>query len=69
MNDLKPCPCGETPDKLHIIGDPGDKWGYVCGDCCDSWIVEYRNGYETEPSAMMALAIEAWNKAQRGDPK
>lgn len=65
MKNLKPCPCGKTPASL-FIADNGSKWAYVCGDCCNEWHIEFRTQYHRiETDECMALAIEAWNMAER----
>ncbi len=64
---LKPCPCGETPSKLHITGNgQGYKWADATGDCCGEWSIEFRTQYLAHGSPeCMELAIEAWNGAPR----
>jgi len=66
--NLKPCPCGETPKKLHISHNgQGDKWMECSGSCCGSWLVEFKAYYHDENSEeCMGLAIEEWNEAKRG---
>ena len=65
MQKLKPCPCGKTPETLHIA-DNGSKWAYVSGNCCNGWSIEFRTQYNRiETDECMALAIEAWNEAER----
>ena len=66
---IKPCPCGRTPTKLHINAQDRDKWASVSGDCCNEWSIEYRNGYARIPSdESMELALAAWNAATRAEP-
>ena len=63
---LNPCPCGETPTALIVECEDRAKWGRVAGNCCNDWIVEFRNGYAAEGSAeSMERAAEAWNSAPR----
>lgn len=65
MQNLKTCPCGETPKSLLLV-DNGAKWAYATGDCCNEWHIEFRTGYnKLESSECMALAVEAWNLATR----
>ena len=65
MQNLKPCPCGKTPDSLHIA-DNGSKWAYVSGNCCNGWHIEFRTQYHRiESDECAALAVEAWNLAER----
>jgi len=65
MQNLKPCPCGETPKSLRIA-DNGSKWAYVSGNCCDEWSIEFRTQYHRiNTDECMALAVEAWNAAGR----
>jgi hypothetical protein len=62
---LKPCPCGQTPSKLHISDTgQGGKYADVFGDCCGDWKIEFRQQYTTGDEAM-GLAITAWNIATR----
>jgi len=65
---LKKCPCGETPTALNIEPQESTagKRGYVSGNCCDEWLVEFRLGYN-KPDSKEAkeLAIKAWNSAPR----
>lgn len=67
MKKLKPCPCGETPERLVITAEHDrPKWAYCSGDCCGVWEVEFRNQYhQIHGEETMALAIEAWNHAPR----
>ena len=68
MNELKPCPCGQTPTIL-ILNDTGQgsKWAEAKGDCCGTWGVEFRTLYRPldDPRCML-LAIDEWNEAPRG---
>lgn len=65
MSELKKCPCGNTPKKLHILGQDRDKWAWCgCGEC--DWYVEFRNQYCLIGSIeSQDLAKEAWNNAKR----
>lgn len=66
MTDLKPCPCGETPEKLsfRLEGNCVSAWG----TCCSGWIVTGSAPRITELSerTLMDAAIKAWNSAPRG---
>ncbi|MHC4192071.1 MAG: hypothetical protein ACYSUB_20765 [Planctomycetota bacterium] len=65
-DNIKPCPCGETPPRLVIQGRDRDKWMYVYGDCCGEWNVEFRSDYNVVDSdECMERAISAWNDAKR----
>ena len=64
MIELKPCPCGKTPKGLHVVTNTSGKWAQVCGDCCNEWSIEYRNGY-AEGKEQYVLAVEAWNESPR----
>jgi hypothetical protein len=66
--DLRPCPCGQTPDDLVITGDGSrPKWATAAGNCCTEWDIEFRNGYLPLASdECRELAAEAWNSAPRG---
>ncbi len=66
MENLKPCPCGETPTTLIIIDSGSAKWAYVCGDCCGEWNIEFRTQYfPLATEECMALAKKAWNRVPR----
>jgi len=66
MNELKPCPCGENPEHLHVNGGDRCKWAYVSGSCCNEWSVAFKNNHNSIPSEeSMKLAVEAWNNAKR----
>ena len=68
MKELKPCPCGETPTKLHITdAGQGGKWALASGDCCGEWIVEFRTGnYALDHIKCYRRGMEYWNDAPRG---
>lgn len=67
MQELKPCPCGQTPTSLDVIIGDCSKWAYVSGNCCSEWNVEFRTEYNpVESEECKALAVEAWNRASRG---
>jgi hypothetical protein len=69
-SDLRPllcCPCGVTPNKLHIVDNgQGGKWANCSGDCCGEWTIEFRTNYEKlNTAACYELAVRAWNEAPR----
>jgi hypothetical protein len=64
METLKPCPCGKVPELLVI--PEGTKWAQTYGNCCGEWTIEFRSQCK-EGDELMALAIEAWNAAPRGE--
>ena len=65
--NLKPCPCGKIPDKLHISdAGQGGKWANATGNCCGEWTIEFRTGYHSlDSEKCMKFAIEDWNNAPR----
>ena len=64
---LKPCPCGETPEELHVSDEAGCKHAFVTGSCCGEWIVEFRTiNYNPHSSDSMQAAIKSWNETKRG---
>ena len=69
MDDLKPCPCGQTPKNLCIVPSAdGSKWAYVYGGCCGDWNIEFRTNYNRlDSDECMKIAIEYWNDAERGN--
>jgi len=67
-DELKPCPCGEMPERLCINRDHDrTKWAHVCGSCCGFWEIEFRAQYAPPGPELDALALEAWNDAPRGN--
>lgn len=67
---LKRCPCGKIPNELFVSSTESRKWANVNGSCCGEWMIEFRTNYKPLNSdECMALAIEAWNNAPRGDIK
>lgn len=70
MDELKPCPCGKTPTRLHVTdAGQGGKWAWATGDCCGEWHLEFRTDYEPLGSDECAdYAIERWNRAERAAP-
>ena len=67
MSDLKPCPCGKTPERLIVHAEHScPKWAWVTGSCCDGWGLEFRNDYAWQDSQeQMQKAIDAWNTMER----
>ena len=66
MENLKPCPCGETPDRLYITEGPTCKYAYVYGSCCGEWNVEFKTKYfKIDTKDCMQLAIKEWNDTTR----
>ena len=66
MSELKPCPCGNEPVNLEIIGDCGDKYMTVSGGCCGDWELEFRaNHLPPSDPKVIAAAHERWNEAAR----
>ncbi len=63
MSELRPCPCGVTPNNLHIYLD-GGKWAWVYGTCCAEWSIEFRTNY-SDGEELQKLARDAWNEAPR----
>ena len=68
MSQLKQCPCGETPESLSTEISSTSKWGFVYGDCCAEWNVEFRTGYYNPGTeAYLMRATDAWNGAKRDE--
>ena len=67
MEELKPCPCGQTPKVLGVCDNgQGNRWAVVVGDCCGSWEVEFRTrNHALDSAECYAIACEAWNDAPR----
>jgi hypothetical protein len=65
--ELKPCPCGVVPHKLFIQSmDSMDKYANVSAiGCCDDWEMEFKNNGSMGADCY-SKAVEAWNKAPRG---
>lgn len=63
--ELKPCPCGATPEGLLIEMPERAKYGVTMGDCCGVWLVEFRNGYTNDREVTLKRAQDAWNNAPR----
>lgn len=68
MINLKKCPCGKTPTKLIVEPQESTcgKWGYVSGDCCGEWMIEFRLDYhEYDSIEATERAMLSWNCAPR----
>lgn len=66
--DLKPCPCGKIPKNICIYGDAvQSKYAFAMGDCCNEWLIEFRNNYATDPEDIMLNAVFGWNATPRGN--
>jgi len=67
VSELKPCPCGKTPERLIVHAEHScPKWAWVTGSCCDGWGLEFRNDYAWQDSPeQMEKATEAWNTMER----
>lgn len=63
MEKLKECPCGETPNRIHIYNEDC-KYAHAAGDCCEDWIIEFRSDYANGVQ-LEKLAIKAWNDTSR----
>jgi len=68
VNELKKCPCGETPNKLYITKHGySTKHAYVYGSCCGCWVTEFRlNYYDLDSSEALEIATKEWNRTLRG---
>jgi len=65
MVELKPCPCGKTPDRINYFGDTRQKWTEASADCCGEWLFEFKTNYETRKNKIDQMAIAAWNDLPR----
>lgn len=63
--ELKPCPCGATPEGLYIEMPERGKYGLASPQCCSVWTVEFRNGFEGNQEITLQKAAKAWNDAPR----
>jgi len=70
MTELKRCPCGKIPTKLHVVSrdiGPSPEFALVQGDCCGTWKILFRNGWmHLDSLAATERARNAWNQATRG---
>lgn len=67
MNNLKPCPCGQTPKKLNIVREKYSKFIYASGTCCGFWEIEVRVGTNEDYDEVYRIAVAGWNAAPRGE--
>jgi hypothetical protein len=66
MAELKRCPCGETPDQLVFEPGKSSLHGYVYGDCCGVWGIEFRiNGRTYMETRTEDVLRNVWNGAPR----
>ena len=68
--ELKPCPCGKTPEKLSICEGSTYRWRIVMGDCCGEWTIEagVRDLYgDDDEQKLYDRCAQAWNAAPRGE--
>lgn len=68
MSDIKKCPCGKTPDDLHMVEGDTYRWARVSCNHCGMWEIEYRRGTRGALNSDEAIqdGINAWNSAPRG---
>lgn len=62
---LRPCPCGQVPNRLILEMQRQAKYGNALGECCANWAVEFRNGFTADQEESVVRATEAWNAAPR----
>lgn len=63
--ELKPCPCGKTPDYLGVNDGETYRWKRAFGDCCSEWEIEFRVDRGDSANEIYQLAVEAWNEKPR----
>ena len=64
--NLKPCPCGKTPDSIGVMENGyGSKYALAVPDCCGDWTLDFNTGYKSGDE-LKARAEKAWNNAPRG---
>lgn len=64
---LKPCPCGKTPNELSIQEGSTYRWRIISGDCCGEWMIESsRIDYMADDEKVKQQCIDDWNRAERG---
>ena len=65
--NIKPCPCGKTPEKLIISEGSTHRWRYVSGDCGCGWETEARIITYNQPEGYDEYTdcVEAWNELPR----
>lgn len=78
MNNLKPCPCGQTPTELCIEQGSTYRWRYVSGGCCGFWNIEVKVNYgwlyaknlgANDEEEVKKICTSAWNNAPRATDK
>ncbi len=62
---IKPCPCGEMPETLHVQDGSTYRWRYITGSCCGEWMLEVRVPCDKRPAEIYRKCVEAWNTAPR----
>jgi len=66
--ELRRCPCGEVPTAIGINNYSDAKYMFAVPNCCDEWLIEFRTNYHpADTEECLALAVEAWNNAPRGN--
>jgi len=68
IENLRPCPCGETPEELILVEGSSAGSAFVSGSCCDEWLVEFRTRYydlTADNPEMEKRMVAAWNAAPR----
>ena len=67
MSELKPCPCGKTPETLIITeSEQPYRWARSYGNCCGEWEQEFRTyNHSLNSPECMEYAVAAWNEAPR----
>lgn len=65
-SELKPCPCGETPNRLLTSKSPSGRVGYASASCCTWWQVSFgAYGIDLWSDDFKEIAQIAWNSAPR----
>ena len=55
-------------DSVCVIEGNSSKYMHVVGVCCGEWMIEFRTNYHpADTEECLALAVEAWNNAPRGE--
>lgn len=68
MSDkLKPCPCGEVPEKLECGSPYFHGQVDVYGSCCSRWMTLVRIVPSKKGAALYEEMVKAWNDAPRGE--
>jgi len=61
------CPCGDKPSELVFVEGPSCKYGFIQGNCCGDWLVEFPTEYNEPGPELDRLMVQAWNHAKRED--